>query len=267
MYRFTIICLITALICNGCNQIDSSSHQKQIQQEETLSNDYLVLQAREGDVDAYISLAENYHHGTNVDKSWSNMIYMYSLYLQKTDKTYADFLDLIEHWDDKDPYKTLSEFFFSDFDDIPIKNIDKIEESAPVEAEVLKILVGATSFELLPHLLEKIGKAEEDGSEIAILVQVIYYQEIGDKKELEKCYMRAGMKYPFYYNLLGNLYIDEYHETNDISYLHKCIDSYYLADAKGMLNPRSAKTLIGIFNNHEIPTDEKEMERLKLLAY
>lgn len=55
----------------------------------------LIQQARQGDVEAYYSLALCYRDGDGVEKSLLNMICMYAIYNQKTGGEIEDIIELL----------------------------------------------------------------------------------------------------------------------------------------------------------------------------
>jgi hypothetical protein len=70
--------------------------------------------------------------------------------------------------------------------------------------------------------------------------------------------------------LLGDLYTPKYAESKDISFIRKAIEFYYKADAYGMLIPKYANKLLGIYDdfgqNGMLEYDDQEIERLRILA-
>ena len=118
--------------------------------------------------------------------------------------------------------------------------------------------------------LSTIREAENEGSELAVIFQAIYYDEAKDKTGQEECLTRIAEKYPFFNLLLGESYVMKYGECEDFSYIHKAIECYYKADAHGMLIPKYANALWGMYDyfgqKGMLEYDEQEVERLKVLA-
>ena len=85
---FTILCMVSLLVFHtSCNDsvMDLDSPNVEIKTravDQRVQN--LIQQARQGDVEAYNSLALCYRDGDGVEKSWLNMICMYATYSQKT---------------------------------------------------------------------------------------------------------------------------------------------------------------------------------------
>lgn len=121
------------------------------------------------------------------------------------------------------------------------------------------------------NTLSVIREAENEGSELAALIQIAYYEEKDMKDDYEQCLIRLAEKYPFLNLQIGKLYIEKYWETKDFSDIQKAIEYYYKADAYAMLTPRFACGLISIYEHFGkkglLSCDEQEMERLKNTAH
>lgn len=111
---------------------------------------------------------------------------------------------------------------------------------------------------------------ENEGSELAVMIQAAYYDGAIDETGKKECLTRIAEKYPFFNLLLGESYVMKYHESEDFSYIQKAIDCYYKADAYGMLIPKYANALWGMYDyfgqKGMLEYDEQEVERLKVLA-
>lgn len=85
---FTILCMASLLVFHtSCNDsvmdLESpSAEMKTRTVDQRVQN--LIQQARQGDVEAYNSLALCYRDGDGVEKSLLNMLCMYTIYSQKT---------------------------------------------------------------------------------------------------------------------------------------------------------------------------------------
>jgi hypothetical protein len=228
----------------------------------------LIQQARLGDVEAYNSLALCYRDGDGVEQSWLNMICMYAIYCQKTG---GDIEDVIELLEEGNPFRLISEIVEMPCSNEDIKaKMDQLRQSAPAEAKAVEAAKKVFSIEEAKSALSIIKEAESEGSELAAMLQVIYYDETKDKTGQEECMIRIAEKYPFFNLMLGESYVLKYHECEDYSYIQKAIECYYKADAYGMLNPKYASALLGMYVNFGekglLKSDEKEIERLKILA-
>ena len=269
---FTILCMVTMLVFHtSCNDsvmdIESPSVELKTRAvDQRVQN--LIQQARLGDVEAYNSLALCYRDGDGVEQSWLNMICMYAIYCQKTG---GDIEDVIELLEEGNPFRLIFEIV-----EMPCSNedietkMDQLRQSAPAEAKAVEAAKKVFSIEEAKSALSIIKEAESEGSELAAMLQVIYYDETKDKTGQEECMIRIAEKYPFFNLILGESYVMKYHENEDFSYIQKAIECYYKADAYGMLIPKYASALLGMYVNFGekglLKSDEKEIERLKILA-
>ena len=269
---FTILCMVTMLVFHtSCNDsvmdIESPSVELKTRAvDQRVQN--LIQQARLGDVEAYNSLALCYRDGDGVEQSWLNMICMYAIYCQKTG---GDIEDVIELLEEGNPFRLIFKIV-----EMPCSNEDietkmgQLRQSAPAEAKAVEAAKKVFSIEEAKSALSIIREAESEGSELAAMLQVIYYDETKDKTGQEECMIRIAEKYPFFNLMLGESYVMKYHENEDFSYIQKAIECYYKADAYGMLIPKYASALWGMYDyfgqKGMLEYDEQEIERLKVLA-
>ena len=268
---FTILCMVSLLVFHtSCNDsvMDLESPNVEMKTraaEQRVQN--LIQQARQGDVEVYNSLALCYRDGDGVEKSWLNMLCMYAIYSQKTG---GDVENVVEFFDEGDPFRLLFEIMDSpSFNEVEAK-LEQLKQSAPIEAKAIEVAKLAFSMEDATSALSTIRDAENEGSELAVIFQAIYFDEAKDKTGQEECLTRIAEKYPFFNLLLGGSYARKYGETEDFSYIQKAIDCYYKADAHGMLIPKYANALWGIYDYFGqkglLEYEEQEVERLKVLA-
>ena len=268
---FTILCMASLLVFHtSCNDsvMDLESPNVEMKTravDQRVQN--LIQQARQGDVEASKSLALCYRDGDGVEKSWLNMLCMYAIYSQKTG---GDVKNVVEFFDEGDPFRLLFEIMDSpSFNEVEAK-LEQLKQSAPIEAKAIEVAKQAFSMEDATSALSIIRDAENEGSELAVIFQAIYFDEAKDKTGQEECLTRIAEKYPFFNLLLGESYVMKYGECEDFSYIHKAIDCYYKADAYGMLIPKYANALWGMYDyfgqKGMLEYDEQEIERLKVLA-
>ena len=269
---FTILCMVSLLVLHtSCNDsvMDLKSPNVEMKTravEQRVQN--LIQQARQGDVGAYYSLALCYRDGDGVEKSWLNMLCMYAIYSQKTG---GDIENVVELFDEGHPFRLLFEIMDSpSFNEEVEAKLEQLKQSAPAEAKAIEVAKKAFSMEEATSALSTIREAENEGSELAVIFQAIYYDEAKDKTGQEECLTRIADKYPFFNLLLGESYARKYGETEDFSYIQKAIECYYKADAHGMLIPKYANALWGMYDyfgqKGMLEYDEQEVERLKVLA-
>ena len=269
---FTILCMASLLVfhtsCNDCvMDLESPSVEMKTRAvDQRVQN--LIQQARQGNVEAYNSLALCYRDGDGVEKSWLNMLCMYAIYSQKTG---GDIEDVVELFDEGHPFRLLFEImdsssFYGEVED----KLVQLRQSAPTEAKAIEAAIKSFSMEEATTAMNIFREAEDEGSELAVIFQAIYYDEAKDKTGQEECLTRIAEKYPFFNLMLGESYVRKYDECEDFSYIQKAIDCYYKADAYGMLIPKYANALWGMYDyfgqKGMLEYDEQEVERLKVLA-
>ena len=269
---FTILCMASMLVFHtSCNDsvmdIESPSVELKTRSvDQRVQN--LIQQARQGDVEAYNSLALCYRDGDAVEQSWLNMICMYAIYCQKTG---GDIEDIIELFEEGNPFRLILETVEMPYSNEEIEaKIELLRLSAPAEAKAVEAAKNAFSLEDATSALNIIREAEAEGSELAVMFQTAYYDQATDKTGQEEYLTRIAEKYPFFNQLLGDLYAKQYGDSDDFSYIKKAIECYYKADAYGMLLPKYANALWGMYNYFGqkglLEYDEQEVERLKILA-
>ena len=269
---FTILCMVSLLALHtSCNDsfMDLESPNVEIKTrtvDQRVQN--LIQQARQGDVEAYNSLALCYRDGDGVEKSWLNMMCMYAIYSQKTG---GDLEDIIELFEEEHLFRLLFEIMDSpSFNEKVEAKLEQLKQLAPAEAKAIEAAKKALSMDEAVTAMSLMREAEDEGSEMAVVFQAIYYEKAEDKTGQEKCLTRIAEKYPFFNLLLGESYVKKYNECEDFSYIQKAIDCYYKADAYGMLIPKYANALWGMFDyfgqKGMLEYNEQEVERLKVLA-
>ena len=227
-----------------------------------------IQQARQGDVEAYNSLALCYRDGDGVEKSWFNMMCMYAIYSQRTG---GDVEDIIVLFEEGHPFRLLFEIMDSpSFNEKVEAKLEQLRLLAPAEAKAIEAAKRAFTMDEATVAMNVFREAEDEGSELAVIFQAIYYDEAKDKTGQEECLTRIAEKYPFFNLLLGESYVKKYGECEDFSYIQKAIECYYKADEYGMLIPKYANALWGMYDyfgqKGMLEYDEQEIERLKILA-
>lgn len=269
---FTILCVVSLLVFHtSCNDsvmnLESPSVEMNTRAvDQRVQN--LIQQARQGDVEAYNSLALCYRDGDGIEKSWLNMICMYATYSQKTG---GDIEDVVELFDEGHPFRFLFEImdsssFYGDVED----KLEQLKQLAPAEAKAIEAAIKSFFMGDSTTAMSIFREAEDEGSEMAVIFQAIYYDEAKDKTGQEACLTRIAEKYPFFNLMLGDSYARKYGESENFSYIQKAIECYYKADAYGMLIPKYANALLGMYDyfgqKGMLEYDEQEIERLKVLA-
>ena len=180
----------------------------------------LIQQARQGDVEAYNSLALCYRDGDGVEKSWLNMICMYAIYCQKTGNDIDGIVDLFE---EGHPFRLLTEIVDSpSFNEEAEAKLEELKHLAPAEAKAVEAAYKALAMKEVAGTISTLQEAEEEGSEVAAVFLAVYYDKAEDKTGQEECLVHIAEKYPFFNLLLGEVYAARYRDNNDFS-LEYCL--------------------------------------------
>ncbi len=269
---FTTLCLVSLSVFHtSCNDsvmdLESPSVEIKTRAAEQRVR-HLIQQARLGEAEACYSLAMCYRNGDGVEKSWLNMICMYAIYCQKTGNDIDGIVDLFE---EGHPFRLLTEIVDSpSFNEEAEAKLEELKHLAPAEAKAVEAAYKAFSMKEVAGTISTLQEAEEEGSEVAAVFLAVYYDKAEDKTGQEECLVRIAEKYPFFNLLLGEVYAVRYRDNNDFSYIRKAIECYYKADGYGMLIPKYANILLGMYDywgqKGMLEYDEQEIERLKVLA-
>ena len=269
---FTILCMVSLSVFHtSCNVRAMNLESPNVEIKTRTVNQRvqnLIQQTRQGNVEAYNSLALCYRDGDGVEKSWLNMIYMYATYSQKTG---GDIKDVLELFDEGHPFRLLFEIMDSpSFNEEVKAKLERLKQSAPAEAKVIEAAKGGLTMDEATMAMNIFREAENEGSELAVIFQAKYYEDAKDKTGQDECLTRIAEKYPFFNLLLGDVYAEKYRDSEDFSYIQKAIDCFYKADAYGMLIPKYANALLRMYDyfgqKGMLEYDEQEIERLKILA-
>ena len=229
-------------------------------------NDFynLIEQARWGDGQAFLKLADCYRDGKGVDKDFVGMLSMVAQ---------ADEFGSIRQMGDY--LKELPEG--SDFRMI-FDAIEKFEDKQVEEAKSIteQLLVGGSSdgytvqgimaIECKDTLegLRLIEQAASEGSTFANLILCIPELQGGKKPDVEKLKSMSEKK-PYVNMILAKMYIGEDDEgmRDDRLAAH-----YYLkADENACLSKQGARWLLGYHNRvSKLPLSERDIQRLQILA-
>ena len=188
---------------------------------------------------------------------------MYNIYCQKTGKKFEDIIELL---DERHPYRLLVEIMLSpSFDEEVEMKFSQLQQVAPEEAKWIEALRTNPA-----NMLEILQEAENEGSELAGILQTFHYVESKDTINYEHSLTRLATKHPFLYTEIALIHNSKYDADNDFSHIQKVLECYYQADSFGMLSPRKANELWSLYDYFSqkglIEYDEIEVERLKRIV-
>jgi len=265
LFIFSLLLFYTSCKNDVINEKSPSMKLKTRTTEQNVQN--LIQQARLGNAEAYKSLAICYSNGDGVAKSWLNMAHMYANYC---DETGEDESKLFELLDGNHPYIKIYKIINSSLDDNITEKPEELKMYAPSKAKAINVAIKMILNKDTANILNSINEAESEGSELAILTKIGYYQNKNMDEEYERYLINVAEKHPFLYLDLGELYLGKYFVSDDYTNINKADEFYYKADAYGMLTSRIAHVLIDIYNNYgekcQLSCDKQEIERLKKIA-
>lgn len=272
---FILLCMVSLLVFHtSCQEIDMDLDNPSTELntraiDQRVQN--LIQQARNGETEAYKSLALCYRDGDGVEKSWLNMVCMYGIYCKKTG---GDIDSVVELFEEGHPFRLLTEFLNSSSPaNLSEEKLTQLKAGLPLEVMAIEACMLVDKNNDFQGALGMLQTAKEGGSEIGALLLTFYYKEIlKDQANYELTLNELAVKCPFFNLLIGDIYLDEYWDRGgeDISSLKKVMEYYYKADAHGMLIPKYAMKLSGLYEYHkdnsQIDYDKQEVERLKRIA-
>lgn len=266
---------IVALICMAVWLLGLTSCQENLMDgdaldvvgKEELKVQRLFQQIREGDMEAYKELAICYRDGIGVEKSDVNMLASYLMYSKRTQQDVLAVLMLIE---ENHPIRIIAEALNSSMVDGGESVLKRVEEVSPADAKTLRMMFYMVSEGMDDSVLTELKEAESEGSELAVLAQLMYYEEVKDEVTYEQCLHQWVERFPFLNVKIGKLYVSKYEEDGDIAHIQKAVDCYCRAEAYGMLSSWHASQLLDMYQYLDekgiMECSAQEMDRLNKIA-
>lgn len=263
---YAVVCLVLGLLfqssCQTSDIVANVTEEMELSRAMNSGAQSIVESVRQGNADAYKELAYAYRDGKGVEQSNINAIYMYLMFCTKTGLPEET---IVELYDKDSPTRLLWEILIAG--DMNKSTEEKIARLQPGDAKVLISLNNPMMSQNKDVFLGILQEAESEGSEFAVILQAMHYEETEQLETYVQFLNQAVKKYPFLYVKLAKIYEDRYEKDNDFMNIQKALEYYYKADAYGMLNKSSANQIYGIYENFSkkglIEKDEVEMERMK----
>ncbi len=264
---FTLLCCCVVLSgIISCEQY--VEYQESIASPHLLSSSAkvknLVQQARLGRVEAYDSLAICYSKGDGVKQSSFNMLAMYMLSCERSGKKIED---VINSLDANNPLRLF--FDIADHhlkDDFYHNKIADLRAISPADALVCDAMRAIDCEEDTLKAKRLLLDAEEEGSDWACVLQIVYCWNEGDQHAYKQALHKLVGKFPIFYVKLGDWEL----QNKECGYLERAVDYYREADEHGMLTMRAARRLSSVYRELEASgkkmCDEQEMKRLETFS-
>ena len=231
-----------------------------------VEDQYTVLleQARWGDGQAYLKLADLYHKGQGVQQDFLgtiSMLEMANLY---------GAINKIEDYMSSLPEEDNMKLFFEAMDNFEKKSMEEsaetierlIAQGSP-EGYTLQGIMTAVKGDTIEGK-RLIGLAAKQGSTFAELLLTVLPDKSGSMNLNVEQLTPLADKIPFACKLLGDIYagVEDQNMTNeDLAAMY-----YKKADEQACLGRRAAWWLIDYYVRNHVQVDDKEMERLKILS-
>lgn len=266
-----VIYAFIALLFAGCSEqnvyndiVDAPS----IINEDPAKDQYSVLleQARWGNSDAYLKLAEFYHDGIGVKADFMGMLSMLAMAEQYgvSDKAINSYLSTLPETDNT---KLIVEAFAS-FASKSMHKTDSITEilvaNGSAEGYVLKGIIQMERGDTLGGK-QAIQESADLGSSFAKILLCAVPSPGEKHKDFDIDMLKSlSPDIPIANILLGDMYSG--YEIGCVEDEHLAAYYYGKADEQGCLGKRHARYLINYYDRNEINIEPKEMERLRILS-
>ena len=266
---YAVVCLVLGLLCHSSCQtsdvVANVTEEMELSRAMTSDVQRIVESVRQGNADAYKELACAYRDGKGVEQSNINAMYMYLMYCTKTGLPEET---IVELYDKDSPSRLLWEILIAgEGKERAEEKITRLQQTSPADAKVLISLGDSMMNQDKDNFLGILQEAEAEGSEFAVILQAMLYEESKQIEAYVNFLNQAVKKFPFLYVKLAKIYEDRYEQDNDFMNIQKALEYYYEADAYGMLNNSSANQICRIYEKFSqkglIEKNEVEMERMK----
>ena len=266
MKKYLLAIVVVMLSLSGCsvNPLSDESMERKLEKSYSAEIDALFEQARWGDGQAYLQLANSYRDGKGVKKDFVGMLTMASQ---------AEKFGSISKLEDY--LKTLPEGseFKLIYDAVERLSHRKMDEATTI-LEQLNAICSVESYVIqgmmdiedgeIPKGICLMEYAAEAGSSFAELMLFITYWQGFSHPDVEKMATLSD-KIPFVNNILAKIYMGF---ENEDMIDDKLAAHYYLkADEKACLSKEGARWLLYYHRNSEkLQLPEREIQRLQFLA-
>lgn len=261
-----ILCFLVLMAIVGCaeqelykNTVDIVKNENHIDQYA-----YLMEQARWGNGQAYLKLADYYRTGQGGKKDFLGTISMFAMADQYSEVNKME--DYLKALPEKDNMK----LFFDAMDSFDKKNMEEFAEITDrLIAEGLPegySLKGVMAVEMGETIEGKrlIEMAVEQGSTFAELLLAIISGKSNGKRPSIEVLAPLADRIPLACKLLGDAYAGI--ENDSVKNEELAAVYYQKADEQACLGKRAARWLVNYYERNGIQVDKREMERLKKLS-
>ena len=267
LYTFIIAPILLLFIVAGCAEQDVGNEiVDNLQARATVENQFSVLleQARWGNGDAYLQLAELHHKGNDGNQDFLASLSMLMMADQYGGISSID--DYLKSLPSEDNFKLF-------YDAVELFGKERFEESLEITDRMISngfiegyTLKGFISVEQGDTIEGKriLSQAADQGSSFAELLLATLPGGYEATAPNITSLTSLADRIPLACKLLGDIYSGIDHQGNSNEEL--AVMFYKKADEYGCLGRRAARWLLGYYTREQIPVGERELERLSILA-
>ena len=242
--------------------IPKTEKEEEVEDKEDSNVQYYLQLARWGNADACLKLAECYHDGRGVAKSFPMITAMLSIADRFSDTKVSEqyFASLPEDDADRLTYEALMA--------IDSRNMERanaltgrLEKVSVLTAKTMRAVLAIEEHKDTAMFYRLINEAIAEDYIMAKVMLLQWYVGVGKKDEAADMAKDIADKVPMAYNYLGNYYKEKGEQET-------CIECYRKADEWACLNSEGAAVLLEEANRLETinkKQDEKELRRLRLI--
>lgn len=261
---FLAVCSYIALLIS-CTEQELNNAILLEQNTHTAENSqysYLIEQARWGNGDAYLKLAELYHRGDAVSQDFLSSLSMLAMADQ-----YGG-ISSIENYMKSLPSEDNFKLFYDALECLEKKNnsealeiTDRMISNGFVEGYTLKGIINVEQGDTLEGK-RVLSHAVEQGSTFAELLLAALPDWHGATAPGIESLTPLAERIPLACKLLGDVYADDKGNANE----EIAAMFYKKSDEHGMLGRQEARWLLGYYTRNHVPVGERELERLSILS-
>jgi len=258
---------LAMMVLAGCtdHQIVEEVAKEELPTSESHEIDALMEQARRGDGDAYLKLADRYRRGAGVKQDFMGMITMLGMAMNYGGiEEFEDYVNILPA---DDPYRIAYETM-NRYDTRERHKTDSlirilIDRDCPNGYTVQSVMDAIEGDTIKARSL--LNLATEQGSSFAELLQCI--RDLQKPEEFDTSKLAAlSDRIPLTNHILGSIYAGlegpMYERNDSLAVLY-----FLKADEKACLGVKGARWLLGYHQNGgKIPLSEAELQRIRILA-
>lgn len=267
LYTFIIASILLLFTVVGCAEQDVGNEVVDNSPvHASVENQFSVLleQARWGNGDAYLQLAELYHKGNDANQDFLASLSMLMMADQYGGiNSIDDYLKSLPSEDNFKLFYDAVELFGKKWFEESLEITDRMISNGFIEGYTLKGIISVEQGDTIEGK-RILSQAADQGSSFAeLLLATLPGGHEATAPNITSLTSLAD-RIPLACKLLGDIYSGIDHQSNSNEEL--AVMFYKKADEYGCLGRRAARWLLGYYTREQIPVGERELERLSILA-